>query len=57
MAYSKAFLEEVKHRTSITDLISRFVQLKRAGSNYVGRCPFHSEKTPSFTVFPGTSSY
>ena len=57
MAFSKAFLEEVKHRTSITDLISRFVQLKRAGSNYVGRCPFHSEKTPSFTVFPATESY
>ena len=57
MAFSKAFLEEVKSRTSITDLIQRFVQLKRAGSNFVGRCPFHSEKTPSFTVFPGTSSY
>lgn len=57
MAFSKAFLEEVKNRTSITDLIQRFVPLKRAGSNYVGRCPFHSEKTPSFTVFPGTSSY
>lgn len=57
MAYSKTFLEEVKHRTSITDLISRFVQLKRAGSVFVGRCPFHSEKTPSFTVFPATESY
>lgn len=57
MAYSKAFLEEIKHRTSITDLISRFVQLKRAGSNMVGRCPFHSERTPSFTVFPATESY
>lgn len=57
MAFSKAFLEEVKSRTSITDLIQRFVQLKRAGSIFVGKCPFHNEKTPSFTVFPGTSSY
>lgn len=57
MAFSKAFLEEVKHRTSLPDLISRFVQLKRAGSNLVGRCPFHNEKTPSFTVFPATESY
>lgn len=57
MAFSKTFLEEVKHRTSVTELISRFVPLKRAGSNWVGRCPFHSEKTPSFTVFPATESY
>lgn len=57
MAYSKAFLEEVKRRTSLTDLISRYVPLKRAGSNMVGCCPFHSEKTPSFTVFAATNSY
>ena len=57
MAYSKPFLEEVKRRTSAVTLISRFVQLRRAGSNWVARCPFHSEKTPSFTVFPATNSY
>ncbi len=57
MAFSKAFLEEVKQRNPLTDLISRVVPLKRAGSNMVGCCPFHSEKTPSFTVFPATSSY
>lgn len=57
MAFSKAFLEEVKQRNNLTDLISRVVPLKRAGSNMVGCCPFHSEKTPSFTVFPATSSY
>lgn len=57
MAFSKSFLEEVKRRNHITELISRFVPLKRAGSNMVGCCPFHSEKTPSFTVFPATESY
>ena len=56
MAFSKPFLEEVKRRNRITDVISRFVPLKRAGSNMVGCCPFHSEKTPSFTVFSGTES-
>ena len=57
MAFSKPFLEEVKRRNRITDVISRFVPLRRAGSNMVGCCPFHSEKTPSFTVFSGTESY
>lgn len=57
MAFSKTFLEEVKRRNQLTDLISRYVPLKRAGSNMVGCCPFHSEKTPSFTVFPATESY
>ena len=57
MPYTKTFLEEIKQRNNITDVISRFVPLKRAGSNLVGCCPFHSEKTPSFTVFPATSSY
>ncbi len=34
----------------LVDLVSRYVQLKKTGSNYVGLCPFHNEKTPSFTV-------
>ncbi len=57
MAFTKPFLEEVKRRTSAVTLISRFVQLHRAGSNWVAKCPFHSENTPSFTVFPATNSY
>ena len=56
MAFSKPFLEEVKRRNRITDVISRFVPLKRAGSNMVGCCPFHSEKTPSFPVYPSENS-
>ncbi|MBQ6183780.1 MAG: DNA primase [Clostridia bacterium] len=57
MAFSNAFLEEVKEKNDIIEVVGRQVPLKRAGSNYVGLCPFHSEKTPSFTVFPATQSY
>ncbi len=42
--------EEIKRSANIVDLISQFVQLKKAGKNYIGLCPFHSEKEPSFTV-------
>lgn len=57
MAFTREFLEEIKLRNSIEEVIGRVVTLKRAGANLVGRCPFHSERTPSFTVFPSTSSY
>jgi len=51
MAYPKSFIEELKHRNNIVETIGRYVDLKRAGSNMLGLCPFHSERTPSFTVF------
>lgn len=51
MAYPQGFIQELKMRSPVQDVIGRYVELKRAGRNLVGRCPFHSEKTPSFTVF------
>lgn len=51
MAYPQSFLAELKSRVSLVDVISSVTELKRAGSNLVGRCPFHNERTGSFTVF------
>ncbi len=51
MNYQQA-LETIKDRIDIVDLVSERVQLKRRGRNFVGLCPFHAEKTPSFTVSP-----
>ena len=50
-------IEEIKLRNDIEQVISGYVQLKRAGSNMKGLCPFHSEKTPSFTVFTSDQSF
>lgn len=51
------FVQELKFRNKIDEVISSYVNLRRAGSNMIGLCPFHSEKTPSFTVFVSTDSY
>ena len=51
MPFPPGFIEELKARNPIEQVISRYVELKRAGSNLVGLCPFHSERSPSFTVF------
>jgi DNA primase len=45
-------VREVLERTSIVDVVSEYVQLRRSGANYLGLCPFHAEKTPSFNVNP-----
>ena len=52
MRFPDNFIQEVIDRTDIEELVGRYVTLKRTGANLVGRCPFHSEKTPSFTVTP-----
>jgi len=46
----QSFIQDLLNRVDIVGVIERYVPLKRAGTNYVARCPFHSEKTPSFTV-------
>ena len=54
---SPEIIDDIKFRNPIEDVISSYVTLRRAGSNMNGLCPFHSEKSPSFTVFPGTQSF
>ncbi len=50
MRIPESKIEEIRHAASVVDIISEHVQLRKRGKNYVGLCPFHSEKTPSFTV-------
>ncbi|MHC1695450.1 MAG: DNA primase [Eubacteriales bacterium] len=57
IAFPSGFIDELKYRNDLEGVIGRYVTLKRAGSNSVGCCPFHSEKTPSFTVFSATRSF
>ena len=52
-----SFLQELKLKTDIVDLVSSYVSLKKRGNTYVGLCPFHNEKTPSFTVYENTQSF
>ncbi len=54
---SRAIIDEIVFRNDIEQVIGSYVTLKRAGSNFSGLCPFHNEKTPSFTVFPATKSF
>jgi DNA primase len=51
------FIDDVRNRTDIVDLVGEYVPLKRTGQNYVGLCPFHREKTPSFTVSPSKQMF
>jgi DNA primase len=53
----QSFIQDLLHRVDIVDVVDRHVKLKRAGANYVACCPFHAEKTPSFTVSPAKQFY
>ncbi|MBQ8649001.1 MAG: DNA primase [Clostridia bacterium] len=57
MAIPEQVISEIKYRNDIENVISPYVNLKRRGKNLVGLCPFHSEKTPSFTVYPENGSF
>lgn len=57
MAVSDEFLNELRSRADIETTVSSYVNLKRKGRILSGLCPFHNEKTPSFTVYPETQSY
>ncbi|MEG0017707.1 MAG: DNA primase, partial [Hydrogenoanaerobacterium sp.] len=54
---SEQFISELKLNSDIETVLSSYVSLKHAGRNVVGLCPFHNEKTPSFTVYPATQSF
>ena len=50
--YSEELIDDIKNSNDIVDIISQYVTLKRSGRNFFGLCPFHKEKTPSFSVSP-----
>ncbi len=57
MRYSDDIIEEVRMKNDIVDVISQYVKLTRKGNSYFGLCPFHNEKTPSFSVTPSKQMY
>ena len=52
-----SFKQDLLNRVDIVDVVQRYVQLKKGGANFMGLCPFHGEKTPSFTVSPSKQFY
>lgn len=57
MRYTDDIIEEVRMKNDIVDVVSQYVKLTRKGSSYFGLCPFHNEKTPSFSVTPSKQMY
>ena len=52
MAIPQSFIQELLARIDVVDVVGKYVQLKKGGANFMGLCPFHGEKSPSFTVSP-----
>lgn len=57
MPLPDSFMQDLKARNDIVDVVSSYVSLKKRGRNYVGLCPFHNEKTPSFNLYPENGSF
>ena len=57
MAIPQSFLQELLARADIVEIVGRHVQLKKGGANFMGLCPFHGEKSPSFSVSPAKQFY
>jgi len=57
MAIPQSFIQELLARVDVVDIVGRYVQLKKGGSNFMGLCPFHGEKSPSFSVSPSKQFY
>ena len=57
MAIPQSFIQELLARVDVVEVVGRHVQLKKGGANFMGLCPFHSEKSPSFTVSPSKQFY
>ena len=57
MRYSDDIIEEVRMKNDIVDVVSQYVKLNKRGSTYFGLCPFHNEKTPSFSVTTAKQMY
>ena len=57
MAIPQSFIQELISRADVVEIVGRYVQLKKGGANYMGLCPFHAEKSPSFTVSPTKQFY
>jgi DNA primase len=53
----QSFIQDLLARVDIVDVVGKYVQLKKGGANYMGLCPFHNEKSPSFTVSPTKQFY
>ena len=57
MAIPQTFIQELIARADVVEIVGRYVQLKKGGANFMGLCPFHGEKSPSFSVSPAKQFY